>query len=168
MSFFDDALKDAVPGGDLATPIAIAAGALLLHHFMGGQSSQPAPPPASAPAPQPGTGSFLDGGGLLGGLSGLVSKLTNSGVSGPVNSWVGQGPNLPVDPSHLGTALGPDVLSQLSARTGLTSQQLVEQLAQVLPRLVNNLTPNGRLPTGAEAQYGRPTLRASPHLAAMA
>ena len=35
MSFFDDALKGAVPGGDLATPIAIAAGALLLHHFLG-------------------------------------------------------------------------------------------------------------------------------------
>ena len=38
MSFFDDALKDAVPGGNLATPIAIAAGALLLHHFLGGKA----------------------------------------------------------------------------------------------------------------------------------
>jgi uncharacterized protein YidB (DUF937 family) len=159
MSFFDDALQDAVPGGNLATPIAIAAGALLLHHFFGGSAATPAAAPTAAPAPAPppqaGGGSFLDGGGLLGGLSGLVGKLTSAGAGGAVNSWVGAGANQPIDPAHLGQALGPDVLSQLAARTGLTQQQLVEQLSQVLPRLVNNLTPNGRLPTGPEAQYGR-------------
>ena len=153
MSFFDDALKGAVPGGDLTTPIAIAAGALLLHHFMGGHA-QTAPTPAPAPAAQ-GSGGFLDGGGLLGGLSGLVGKLSGAGAAPQVNSWVGQGANQPIDPNHLGAALGPDVLNQLTARTGLTQQQLVEQLSRVLPQFVNNLTPNGRLPTSAEAQYGR-------------
>ena len=131
----------------------IAAGALLLHHFFGG-SSQPAAAPAPAPAPQAGSGSFLDGGGLLGGLSGLVGKLTSAGAGPQVNSWVGAGANQPIDPSHLGSALGPDVVSQLSQRTGLTQQQILDGLAQVLPQLVNNLTPNGRLPTQAEA-YGR-------------
>ncbi len=157
MSFFDDALKEAVPGGDLTTPIAIAAGALLLHHFLGGHASTPAPAPAapSAPAPTPGTGSFLDGGGLLGGLSGLVNKFATAGAGAQANSWVGTGANQPINTSQLNSALGPDVLSQLSARTGLTQQQLIDQLAQVLPRLVNNLTPNGRLPTPGEAQYGR-------------
>ena len=47
------------------------------------------------------------------------------------------------------------LLSQLAARTGLTQEQLMQGLAQVLPKLVNNLTPNGRLPTAQEAQYGR-------------
>jgi uncharacterized protein YidB (DUF937 family) len=159
MSFFDDALSDAVPGG-LATPIAVAAGALLLHHFLGG-SAQPAqapaaaPPPPPPPPPQGGSGSFLDGGGLLGGLSGLVNKLQNAGAAPQVNSWVGNGPNQPIDPSHLGQALGPDVLGQLSARTGLSQQQIMDGLANVLPQLVHNLTPNGRLPTPQEAQYGR-------------
>jgi uncharacterized protein YidB (DUF937 family) len=153
MSFFDDALADAVPGGNLATPIALAAGALLLHHFMGGGSSA-APAPA-APAPQqPASGGFLDGGGLLGGLSGLVGKLTSAGAGAQVNSWVGPGANQPIEPSHLGNALGPDVVSQLAQRTGLSQQQILDGLAQVLPQLVNNLTPNGRLPTQAEA-YGR-------------
>jgi uncharacterized protein YidB (DUF937 family) len=157
MSFFDDALKQAVPGGDLTTPIAIAAGALLLHHFMSGHSSTPAPAPAApaAPAGTPGTGGFLEGGGLLGGLSGLVNKFATAGAGSQVNSWVGTGANQPINTSQLGSALGPDVLSQLSARTGLTQQQLVDQLAQVLPQFVNNLTPNGRLPTAGEAQYGR-------------
>src|SRR5947209_8406599 len=166
MSFFDDALSDAVPGGNLATPIAVAAGALLLHHFFGGsqqpaqaqapaRASAQAPAPAPAPVPQSGPGGFLEGGGLLGGLSGLVNKLQNNGAGPQVNSWVGNGPNQPIDPSHLGQALGPDVVSQLSARTGLTQQQIMDGLAQVLPQLVHNLTPNGRMPTAQEAQYGR-------------
>jgi uncharacterized protein YidB (DUF937 family) len=157
MSFFDNALQDAVPGGNIATPIAIAAGALLLHHFFGGSSAQPAPAPAAAPAPaqQAGSGSFLNGGGLLGGLSGLVNSLTNSGAGAQVNSWVGPGANQPIDPSHLGQALGPDVMAQLAARTGLSQQQLMDGLSQVLPQLVHNLTPNGRLPTPQEAQYSR-------------
>lgn len=155
MSFFDDALQDAVPGGNIATPIAIAAGALLLHHFFGGSAAAPAQAPAPAPMPQAGGGGFLEGGGLLGGLSGLVGKLASGGAGSQVNSWVGNGPNQSIDPSHLGNALGSDVLSQLAARTGLTQQQLIEGLSQVLPKLINNLTPNGRLPTAAEAQYGR-------------
>src|SRR5881227_1227979 len=138
MSFFDNALQDAVPGGNLAAPIAIAAGALLLHHFMGGSSTAQAP----APAPQPTGGGFLDGGGLLGGLSGLVGKLAGAGAGPQVNSWVANGPNQPIEPTHLGNALGPDVMSQLSARTGLTQEQLVQGLSQVLPQLVHNLTPN--------------------------
>ncbi len=151
MSFFDDALKDAVPGGDLATPIAIAAGALLLHHFMAGSST----PAAPAPAPQPASGGFLSGGGLLGGLGGLVSKFETAGAAPQVNSWVGSGANQPIAPAQVGSALGPDVIAQLSARTGLNQQQILDGLAQVLPQLVNNLTPNGRLPTAQEAQYGR-------------
>jgi uncharacterized protein YidB (DUF937 family) len=88
-------------------------------------------------------------------LSGLVNSLTNAGAGGQVNSWVGNGANQPIDPAHLGQALGPDVLSQLAARTGLTQEQLMQGLSQVLPQLVHNLTPNGRLPTAEEAQYGR-------------
>jgi uncharacterized protein YidB (DUF937 family) len=149
MSFFDDALKGAVPGGDLATPIAIAAGALLLHHFMGGSSAPPAPAAPAAPIPQTG-GGFLSGGGLFGGLSDIVGKLTNSGNAAQVNSWVSNGANLPIQPGQLGSALGQQTISNLAARSGLSEQQLLAQLSAVLPQLINNLTPAGRLPTAAE------------------
>jgi uncharacterized protein YidB (DUF937 family) len=146
MGLFDDALKDAVPGGDLATPIAIAAGALLLHHFMGG--STPAAPPAPAPPPQQG-GGFL-GGGLLGGLSDLVGKLTAGGAAPQVNSWVGNGANMPIQPGQLGAALGQQTISNLAARSGMSEQELLAQLSAVLPQLIDKLTPAGRLPTAAE------------------
>jgi uncharacterized protein YidB (DUF937 family) len=42
------------------------------------------------------------------------------------------------------------VLNELSARTGMSQQELLNQLALVLPQLINRLTPNGRLPTAAE------------------
>jgi hypothetical protein len=72
MGTFDDALKNAVPGGNLTTPIAVAVGALLLGKLFSGNSSAPAAGPApAAPAAQ--------GGGLLGGLSDLVQKFQNSG-----------------------------------------------------------------------------------------
>jgi uncharacterized protein YidB (DUF937 family) len=155
MGFFDDALKDAVPGGDLATPIAIAAGALLLHHFIGGNSAPPAPAPNIAP-PAPSGGGFLSGGGLLGGLSDVIGKLEANGHGPQVNSWVGTGPNLPIQPGQLGGALGQQTISELAAKAGISEQELLSGLSAVLPQLVNNLTPNGRLPTAAEVgPWGR-------------
>jgi uncharacterized protein YidB (DUF937 family) len=142
MGLFDNALKGAVPGGDLATPIAVAAGALLLGHLFGG--SHAAPPSAPAPVPA------ASGGGLLGGLGDLVAKLNANGQGAQVNSWVGPGANQPIQPGALGSALGQQTISELAARAGMSEQDLLNQLAQVLPGLVNNLTPNGRLPTAAE------------------
>jgi uncharacterized protein YidB (DUF937 family) len=151
MSYFDDALKGAVPGGDLATPIAIAAGALLLHHFFGQSSTPaPAPPPQAAPPPPAGpTGGFL-GGGLFGGLTEIVNKLSTGGNAAQVNSWIGHGANQPIQPGQLGSALGQQTISDLAAKSGLSEQELLAQLSAVLPQLINNLTAAGRLPTAAE------------------
>ena len=67
-----------------------------------------------------------------------------------VNSWVGSGQNQPVSPSQLGSALGPSILKTVSQVTGLSEDDLTKQLSQVLPGLVDKLTPNGKLPTVAE------------------
>jgi uncharacterized protein YidB (DUF937 family) len=147
MGTFEDAMKNAVPGGDLTTPIAVAAGALLLGKLFAGRSSTPAAAPASVP---PTTTSLQSGGGLLGGLSELVQRFQNAGHSETVNSWIGQGQNAPVQPGQLGSILGQQTIGDLARQSGLTEQELLAQLARVLPNIVNNLTPNGRLPTTAE------------------
>jgi len=141
MGLFDDALKNAVPGGDLATPIAVAAGALLLGKFLSSRSA-PASPAPVAPA---------QGGGLLGGLSDLIERFQNNGQAATVNSWVGPGQNAPIAPGELATTLGQQTISDLARQSGMSEQDLLAQLAKVLPNVVNNLTPNGRLPTAAEA-----------------
>jgi uncharacterized protein YidB (DUF937 family) len=146
MGIFDSALKDAVPGGDLATPIAIAAGALLLGHLFSSRSAAP----AAAPASPVSTATPPGGGDLLGGLGSLVQKFQHGGLAETVNSWIGPGQNAPVQPGQLGSVLGQQTISDLARHSGLSEQELLAQLAKVLPNIVNQLTPNGRLPTSAE------------------
>src|SRR6516165_379169 len=86
MGFFDDA----VPGGNIAKPLVVALGALLVGKMMSGGS---APTQPAAPT----TGSSQTGqSGLLGGLGGLLERLTSAGHGAAVTSWLGAGPNAPI------------------------------------------------------------------------
>jgi uncharacterized protein YidB (DUF937 family) len=157
MGMFDDAMKNSVPGGDLTTPIAIAAGAMLLKYMFGGSSAPTPTPTPRAPAPIPTSyslpgGGAASGGGLLDGLSSIIGKLSQAGVAPQVNSWVGPGANQPIQPGQLGGALGDQTINDLIAKTGLTKEQLLAGLSAVLPQLINNMTPKGRLPTLAELE----------------
>lgn len=156
MANFDSALKNAVPGGNLATPIAVAAGALLLGKIFGGGSSSspgtPPPRPSTAPSPSAPSPTAAPASDILGGLGALIGKLTAGGAGQQVNSWVGSGANQPIQPGQLGSALGPNVIDDLAARSGMSKEELLNQLATVLPQLINHLTPNGRVPTLAELE----------------
>jgi uncharacterized protein YidB (DUF937 family) len=152
MASFDDALRNAVPGGNLATPIAVAVGALILGKLFGGSSAPASRPPAPTPPPAQPVPTNAPAGSILGGLTDLIGKLSAGGVGPQVNSWVGPGANEPVQPGQLGSALGQNVLNELSQRTGMSQQELLNQLAAALPQIINHLTPNGRVPTVAELE----------------
>jgi uncharacterized protein YidB (DUF937 family) len=81
-----------------------------------------------------------------GGLQGVVNEFERNGLGATVRSWVGTGPNQPIAPADVQRALGPDLLQQLSAKSGLSVQELTAKLAQVLPQAVDGLTPNGTIP----------------------
>jgi uncharacterized protein YidB (DUF937 family) len=81
-----------------------------------------------------------------GGLQGVVSQFERNGLGNTVQSWVSTGANQPVSAQDLQKALGPDLLQQLSAKSGLSVQELAQRLAQVLPEAVDKMTPNGTLP----------------------
>jgi uncharacterized protein YidB (DUF937 family) len=55
-----------------------------------------------------------------------------------------------VSPGQLGSALGPDIIKTIAQRSGLSEEEITKQLSQVLPGVVDKLTPQGRLPTMAE------------------
>jgi uncharacterized protein YidB (DUF937 family) len=158
MGMLEDVLGSALPKGGLAKPLMIAVAALLASGvltkgFGSGTSTSSAPAGPSGPSPQgaqAGDTDAGDGGGLLSGLGGLLSKLQQGGLGDVANSWVSTGQNQPITPSQLGTALGPDIISTLAQKTGLSEQELKTQLSQVLPGIVDKLTPKGRLPTAAE------------------
>lgn len=81
-----------------------------------------------------------------GGLQGVVSEFEKNGLGATVQSWVGTGPNRPISPDDVNRTLGPDLLQQLSQKSGLSVQDLAQKLAQVLPQAVDRLTPDGTVP----------------------
>ena len=145
MSGFDDMIRSAAPGGNLGKPLMIALGALLASGvlFRGSGAGQTANVPTQ-PTSDEGAG------GVLGGLGGLLDKLQQGGLGNAVNSWIGSGQNQPVTPNQLGSALGPGIIKMLAQKSGLSEDEIRQQLSQVLPGLVDKLTPNGRMPTATE------------------
>ncbi len=91
-------------------------------------------------------GGSSSGGVLQGGLGDLLKQFEENGHGEAARSWVQAGPNSEIDDRQLSEALGPEVLEDLSARTGLSPEEILSRLSRDLPRAVDNLTPNGVLP----------------------
>jgi uncharacterized protein YidB (DUF937 family) len=85
--------------------------------------------------------------GPTGGLGGMLSQFQQNGLGEVMQSWIGTGQNLPISPEQLHQALGGDMVSKLSSQFGIDPQALLGQAAQMLPGLVDSLTPGGQLPT---------------------
>jgi uncharacterized protein YidB (DUF937 family) len=81
-----------------------------------------------------------------GGLQGVVNEFEKNGLGGTVRSWVGTGPNQPISADQVHQALGPELLQQLAAKSGLSVQELTQKLSQVLPQAVDTMTPDGSIP----------------------
>jgi uncharacterized protein YidB (DUF937 family) len=93
-------------------------------------------------------------GGGLGGLGGLLARAQQGGLGDIVQSWIGTGQNLPVAPEQLQAMLGPDTLGRLAQQLGLSTGDAAGQLSQLLPQVVDQLTPQGRLPEGGLGDVG--------------
>lgn len=163
------------------SPIMMAILGLLAYKAMKGLSGSSRPAPAPAPPARPtsgtitagmpgaaggagGLGDLLKGGlgGLLaggaagtvlsGGLNDLLKQLQQSGHGDAANSWVGTGPNRPISPTDLDSALGADQIQSLTSQFGLSREELLDGLSQHLPEVVDHLTPGGQVPSPQEMQ----------------
>ncbi|MBF1163991.1 MAG: DUF937 domain-containing protein [Dechloromonas agitata] len=85
-----------------------------------------------------------------GGLAGLVQSFQQGGLAEIVNSWVSTGQNLPVSGQQLASVLGSGPLQGMAAQLGLSPDQVAGSLADLLPQVVDQLTPNGQLPQGGD------------------
>ncbi|MGJ5175464.1 YidB family protein [Bradyrhizobium oligotrophicum] len=101
-----------------------------------------------------GLGGLLAGGAagsvLSGGLGDLLRRFQDNGHGDTASSWVSPGENKPIAPGDLANALGADQIDQLTAQTGLPRDELLNGLSQYLPKVIDQLTPDGRLPTEHE------------------
>ena len=89
------------------------------------------------------------GNGNQGGLTAIVAKLQQAGLGDQVKSWIGNGQNLPITADQLRQALGSDTAKQLAAKFNIPLDQLSQVLAQLLPKAVDNASPNGTLPASS-------------------
>ena len=124
-------------------------------------NAQPGAQPPSAGATQGTAGSVLlstviamlangqqSQGAGVGGLGDLIGRFTQGGMGDVIGSWIGHGQNAPISGDQLSNVLGSDAIGQIAAQLGLSHGEAASQLSQMLPEVVNRLTPNGQAPTG--------------------
>jgi uncharacterized protein YidB (DUF937 family) len=97
---------------------------------------------------------MLGNDGGHGGLGGLAAKFQQAGLGDAMNSWVGTGENAAVSGDQVSSALGQDTISDLASKLGMSHGDAAGQLSQILPGLINHLTPNGQAPAGGLGNAG--------------
>jgi uncharacterized protein YidB (DUF937 family) len=101
-----------------------------------------------------GLGGLLAGGAagsvLSGGLGGLLKQFQDNGQGQVASSWVGTGPNQDISESDLAKSIGSDDIDALAKHTGLPRQELLAGLRRELPGAIDELTPDGRVPSAQE------------------
>lgn len=98
--------------------------------------------------------SLLGQNSSIGGLAGLVQTFQKNGLGDLVNSWVGNGQNLPISPQQIQQGLGGDIVQQLASKAGVSTDVATGQLASLLPGIIDKLTPDGKLPDGGFLEKG--------------
>ncbi len=91
---------------------------------------------------------LLGNDGPGGGLGSLLGAFQQGGLGHVIQSWISTQSNLPISPAQLGSVMQSDVVSQLMSKTGLGQGDLMSQLSQMLPQVVDTLTPDGQVPEG--------------------
>ncbi len=85
-----------------------------------------------------------------GGLAGLVSGFREKGFGDVVSSWVSTGSNLPISTEQLQQGIGMEKIRQLAEKAGLSPEVAKSRLAELLPDIVDKLTPEGKIPEGGD------------------
>jgi len=119
-------------------------------------------------------GKFLGGGGqnplmdivsgLLtnpqtGGLQGLIQMFKEKGLGDAVSSWISTGENQPVSGDQIQHALGGNLIQQIAEQLGSSKSEISGGLSDLLPQIIDKLTPNGTLPDGNSLQQGLSSLK---------
>ena len=87
-------------------------------------------------------------GGRSGGLAGLVQLFTSKGMGDIISSWIGTRKNLPISSGQLTELFGSDTIENLASKLGMDSTSLTGQMSNLLPQVIDKLTPGGKIPEG--------------------
>jgi uncharacterized protein YidB (DUF937 family) len=122
MGLFDSLLSSVLGGGDKQQMLVNLASSLITNHSSGN------------------------------GLGGLVQQFENAGLGHVVQSWVGNGQNIPISAEQIQQVLGSGFVQQFAQQHGIDLSTASSTIAQLLPQLVNHATPDGQVPPHADVQ----------------
>ena len=83
-----------------------------------------------------------------GGVDGLLQKFKDSGMQDHAASWIGSGENRPISGDDVKSALGEDAVQKVAQDAGIAPEHAASGLAQLLPQIISQRSPNGQLPQG--------------------
>ncbi|MGA9529229.1 MAG: YidB family protein [Terriglobales bacterium] len=81
-----------------------------------------------------------------GGLQGLVQNFHDKGLGSVASSWIGDGQNQPISADQVHQVLGSEQVQALAAKAGISPEMAGSAIAQLLPGIIDHLTPNGQVP----------------------
>ncbi len=94
-----------------------------------------------------------------GGLKGLIQKFKEKGFGDAVSSWISTGENQSVSGDQIQHALGGNLIQQIAEQLGSSKTEISGGLSDLLPQIIDKLTPNGTLPDGDSLQQGLNSLK---------
>ena len=97
---------------------------------------------------------MLGNDGTHGGLGGLASKFQGAGLGHVMDSWTGSGDNHAISGDQISNVLGSDAVGNIASKLGVSNGDAAGQLAQILPGLINHMTPQGQAPEGGLGNSG--------------
>jgi uncharacterized protein YidB (DUF937 family) len=86
-----------------------------------------------------------------GGLAEVLQQLEQKGLGQVAQSWVGSGANQSIAPEQLKQVMGSEWIQKLAAQVGVSPDEISEHLSEILPKIVDRLTPNGQVPAAAQS-----------------
>lgn len=80
-----------------------------------------------------------------GGLDGVLGKFRQAGMGAQADSWVSSGQNMNISPDQLQQVFGSGSLNEIASQLGMSQNQAGSTMSQMLPELINQLTPQGQV-----------------------
>jgi uncharacterized protein YidB (DUF937 family) len=90
-----------------------------------------------------------------GGLEGVLGKFRKGGLAQQADSWVGTGQNMNISGNQFQQVFGSSTISDLASQLGMPADQASSTMAQLLPELINGLTPQGQVPDNADQEIAQ-------------
>jgi uncharacterized protein YidB (DUF937 family) len=90
-----------------------------------------------------------------GGLEGVLNRFRRGGLGQQADSWVGTGQNINISTNELQQIFGSSTLRDLASQLGMPEEQANSTMVQVLPELINQLTPQGQVPENGDDEIAQ-------------